>query len=254
MTTLSAVAFRDLMAGDDQEYPVIASDIIYQGAAVGKVVGTGLARPLVGGDTFLGFAIATANNASGAASAINVNTKRRGVIKLAVTGAVITDVGLAVYATDDNTFTFSPVGASFVGFASRFISSGYMMVAFDIDGFIDPNAGFVWETVADNLTLDIQDNGKGLYVTADAKTITLPATAVPTNCRVMNGGAFGTIAVNISPNASDKIQGPNIAGTDNKDLINTKATANRGDFADLTNGDTGGPLVSKLVGTWATEA
>jgi hypothetical protein len=31
-------------------------------------------------------------------------------VQLAVTGAVITDVGQPVYATDDDTFVFSPVG------------------------------------------------------------------------------------------------------------------------------------------------
>ena len=58
----------------------------------------------------------------------------------------------------------------------------------------------------------------------------------------------------LSPNASDKVQGPDIGGTDNKDLINTKATSRRGDYVDLGFGQADGPTVLAIRGTWATEA
>jgi hypothetical protein len=46
--------------------------------------------------------------------------------------------------------------------------------------------------------------------------------------------------------------GPNIAGTDDHDLVNTLATARRGDRITFTNGHADGPVVNQLVGTWAT--
>lgn len=255
MTTLAASKQRAFELGDRNEFPVIAADIIYDGAAVGLVAGTGLARPLTAADQFAGFAESKADNSSGAASAINVRVIESGAVQLSVSGAVITDIGQPVYATDDDTFVFSPVGGVFIGFARRFVSSGVVIVDFDALCYADPWGKYaVREAITGNKTLDIEDNGKLFFVTADAAVITLPAVATPVNCTIVNGGAFGTIAVNISPNASDKVQGPDLPGTDNKDLINTKATARRGDFARLVTGDANGALVAELRGTWATEA
>lgn len=255
MATLAANKPRAYELGERNELPVIASDIIYEGAAVGIVAGTGHARPLVAGDRFGGFAEAKADNSAGAAAAINVRTIECGEIELAVTGAVITDVGLPVYATDDDTFQFSPVGGTFIGFVKRFVSSGVAVISFDADAYRDPwQAYSVREAITVDKTLDIEDNGKLFVVTVDAKIITMPAVATPVNCTIINGGAFGAVAVNVSPAAADKIQGPDLPGTDNKDLINTKATARRGDFVRLITGDANGPIVSELRGTWATEA
>jgi hypothetical protein len=254
MTTLAANKQRPFELGDRNEYPVIAADIIYEGAAVGLVAGTGHARPLAAGDKFGGFAESKADNTSGAAAAINVRVIDQGKVELAVSGAVITDVGQPVYATDDDTFGFSPVGGVFIGLVSRFVSAGIAVVDFDAACFVDPWASYsVREAITVDKTLDIEDNGKLFVVTADAKIITMPAVATPVNCAILNGGAFGTIAVNVSPAAADKIQGPDLPGTDNKDLINTKATARRGDYVRLATGDANGPLATELRGTWATE-
>lgn len=255
MTTLAANKPRAYELGERNHLPVIASHIIYEGCAAGIVAGTGHARRLVAGDKFGGFSVAKADNSAGAAAAINVEVVECGEIELAVSGAVITDVNLPVYATDDDTFVFSPVGATFIGFVKRFVSSGLVVVDFDADSFQDPWREYsVRETISANKTLDIEDNGKLFVVDTDAVIITLPAVATPVNCVIANGGAFGTVAVNISPAAADKVQGPDLPGTDNKDLINTKATARRGDFAQLVTGDANGPIVAKLRGTWATEA
>lgn len=255
MTTLAANTIRPYEVGERNDIPVIASDIIYQGAAVGIVAGTGHARPLAAGDRFGGFAEAKADNSAGAAAAINVRVVESGEIQLAVSGAVITDVGQPVYATDDDTFVFLPTAAVFVGFVKRFVASGVVIVAFDADSYRDPYGNFlVRETLAaSTLTLDIEDNGKVIFCTVTT-VITLPAVATPVNCKIVNMGPFGTVQISVSPNASDKVQGPNLPGTDNKDLINTLATAKRGDYVVLVTGDANGALVSELRGTWATEA
>jgi len=103
------------------------------------------------------------------------------------------------------------------------------------------------------LTLDIEDNGKVIWAVADNSVITLPAVATITDVIIVNGGGNGEYKLSISPQAADKIQGPNITGTDNKDLINTKATAIRYDFVHIAGGDANGPTVQELRGIWATE-
>jgi hypothetical protein len=254
MTTLAANKPRDYELGDRNAFPVIAADIVFEGAAGGLVIGTGHARPLAATDRFAGFAEAKTDNSAGAAGAVNVRVIERGKVQLSVSGAVITDVGLPVYATDDDTFVFNPVGAVFIGFVHSFVSSGVVVVAFDALNYRDPYQDYtIRETISADKTLDIEDNGKIFFVNADAKIITLPAVATPINCKIVNIGAYGTVAVNISPNAVDKIQGPDLPGTDNKDLINTKATAKRGDFVVLTTGDANGAVVAEMRGIWATE-
>jgi len=256
MTTLAANSPRSFELGTRNELPVIAADIIYEGAATGVVAASGHTRPLVAGDRFAGFAEAKADNSAGAAAAINVRLIKSGEIELAVTGAVITDVGQPVYATDDNAFTFNPVGASFVGFVKRFVSSGVVVVGFDAGVYIDPYGDrSVKETLSANKTLDAQDSGKAFFVDTDAVVITLPAIAAGLGgVKIVNIAAFGVAKVSISPDAVDMILGPDMAGVDNKDLINTKATAKRGDYAVLDLGDADGYVVTELVGTWAAEA
>lgn len=256
MTTLAANKVRSFELGNRNHLPVIASDVIYEGAAVGLVAATGHARPLVAGDMFGGFAEYAADNSLGAAAAINVQVIKAGEIQLPVSGAVITDVGQPVYASDDDTFAFTPVGGSFVGFVKRFVSAGVVIVEFDAGVFQDPYANHsVRETISANKTLDAEDTGKAFFVDTDAVTITLPAVATGVfGVKIVNIAPFGTVAVTISPAAADMILGPDITGADDKDLINTKATARRGDFVKLDSGDADGYLCTEFRGTWARQA
>lgn len=256
MTTLAANKPRAYELGNRNTLPVIASDIIYEGAAVGIVAGTGHARPLNAADKFGGFAESKADNSAGAAADINVDVIKSGEIQLSVTGAVITDVGQPVYATDDDTFVFLPTGGVFVGFVKRFVSSGVVVVEFDAGVLKDPYGDrTVRETLSANKTLDAEDSGKCFFVDTDAFTITLPAIAAGLDgAKIVNIGAFGAVAVKIAPNAADMILGPDITGTDNKYVINTKVTAKRGDFVVLGGNDADGYAITEIVGTWAREA
>lgn len=131
MTTLAANKLRDYQMGDKEEYPVIAADIIYQGAAVGEN-GSGYARPLVAADPFLGFAEAKADNSGGAAGAITVNVKKRGNVILPISGLAITaNDHPIVYASDDDTFTLTSSGNTPIGRVSRWVSTGVAVVEFD---------------------------------------------------------------------------------------------------------------------------
>jgi len=256
MTSLGANLPRSYEGGDRNELPVAATTTIYEGCAVGLVLATGLARKLNAGDRFAGFAEAKADNGAGAASAINVRVIEEGKIPLSVTGLTITDLGLPVYATDDNTFTLSPVGGSFVGYVHRFISAGLGVVEFDALCYRDPyHDRSARVTLSADTTLDATYTGKLIWVDTDGKVITLPAVAAGLDgVMIVNGGSYGAVAINIAPNASDSIFGPDITAADNKKLINTKATANRGDFVVIGGNDADGNAVQALRGIWVREA
>jgi len=252
MTTLSSDAPRDYEMGDRNEFPVIAAEIIYEGAAVGLVLATGHARPLTSVDIFVGFAEEKVDNSLGAAAILNVRTHKKGAIKLPVSGAVITDVDAPVYAQDDNTFSFIKTSGVFVGFFRRFVASGYGIVEFNAGILTDPHDGLTAETLSANKTLDALDSGKVFFVDTDAFVITLPAVA-KMGFRIVNATAYGAALITIASNASDNIQATDLTATDDKDLILTKTTANRGDMVDLEYGDATGWKASKLVGTWVKE-
>lgn len=109
-------------------------------------------------------------------------------------------------------------------------------------------------TISVDTTLVLADCGKTHIVDTDAKVITLPATAAGLHYRIVNGGADAAVLVTISPNAADKISGAGLTPADNKDLLNTKATAKKGDFVELLGDGVDGWVVTRMAGTWAREA
>lgn len=132
MATLTANEVRSFQLGELEDYPVIADDIIFEGAAVGENA-SGYSRPLVAGDAFQGFCTEKADNTGGAAGDINVNVKTRGRVQLSVTGAtaVTANDRPPVYAADDNDFTLTSTSNSLIGYVSRWVSSGVCIVEFD---------------------------------------------------------------------------------------------------------------------------
>lgn len=152
MTTLAADQPREYSQGDFHDYPVIATDIIYQGAAVGDN-GSGYARPLQAGDPFRGFADYKADNSTGGAGGIYVRCRTRGRIKLAISSLAITDVGKDVYASDDDTFTLTQGSNTRIGHVVAWIATGYGIVEFDVTrGVIteltDNSTGTASDTIA----------------------------------------------------------------------------------------------------------
>lgn len=132
MTTLAANKQRPFALGDIEDYPVIAADIIHEGAAVGENA-SGYARPLVAADPFLGFAESKADNTAGAAGAVLVRVKTRGRVQLPVAGAtaITANDRPIVYAADDDTFTLTASTNTPIGRVSRWVSSGVAVVEFD---------------------------------------------------------------------------------------------------------------------------
>lgn len=129
MTTLAKDAPRTFLQGDFHDYPVIAADVIFGGAAVGDN-GSGYARPLQAGDPFRGFADYKADNATGAAGDIDVRCRTRGRIQLSISGLAITDVGKDVYASDDDTFTLTQGSNTRIGHVVAWVSTGVGIVEF----------------------------------------------------------------------------------------------------------------------------
>lgn len=121
LTTLAADTPRVYELGGLSYHPVIASDIIYEGAAVGLNT-SGNAQPLVAGNKFAGFAKSKVDNSSGAAGDRKVELITAGEILLTISGAAAGDEGRAVYASDDDTFTYTAAGNTFVGHVKRYDS------------------------------------------------------------------------------------------------------------------------------------
>lgn len=131
MATLTADTPRAYEIGDRDEYPVIAADIIYEGAAVGENA-NGYARPLVAGDVFLGFCEKQVDNSTGAAGAKTVRVKTKGKLEAVISALAITaNDRPAVYMSDDNTFTLTATSNSMIGYVSRWVSTGVGIVEFD---------------------------------------------------------------------------------------------------------------------------
>lgn len=114
--------------------------------------------------------------------------------------------------------------------------------------------GKLWEDVTlagGNKTLDAEDVGKVLNVTVGHATnvITLPATGAAFRSFVIRCGATGQ-RIAVSPNASDKIMGPDIAGVDDTDMIMAAATSTAGDYLAFGYGGTDGWMIDGRLGTF----
>jgi hypothetical protein len=94
--------------------------------------------------------------------------------------------------------------------------------------------GFNLENKTANYTVTAADSGKTLTSSTDGVVFTLPAISIGRVITFVNTAQDGTNTLTISPNANDGIL---YAGslTDNKDLINTKATSKVGDFVVLAS-------------------
>jgi hypothetical protein len=269
MATLAADSPMTKVTGELGSVPIIANDIVYEGAMVGENA-AGYGRPLVAGDRFLGHAISRCDNTvtgpnqkPGAAGDMNITLlKSRYRLVVALAGYV-TDVEQPVYASDDATYTFVGANASgpnsFVGIAKRYVSSTKMEVEFmvgETDEFGN-NPNRVLKT--DDYTTLLADGGKIIYLGTDTKVITLcigTTTLGAYELTIVNCAGDGLALIEVDPNAADLINGgcglgP---GADGKKFSNTKATARRGDFLQLTFNSSTGWNVKNRRGIWAIES
>ena len=125
---------RDLDHYIDQElrtFAVAASSHIYKGAMVG-LDSNGYARPLVAGDPFVGIAYEESDNSAGANGDTSVRLYTLGDFGHALAGASQTQVGDAVYASADDTLTFTSTSNSYVGVAIDVPASGNIILRLDV--------------------------------------------------------------------------------------------------------------------------
>lgn len=111
----------------------------------------------------------------------------------------------------------------------------------------------IHELKSDNYSVDIEDAGKVIHIDTDAKEITLLGTVAGFEVIIVNDAADGGLLLTIDPAAADKIMGPDIAGTDNKDQDLTKVTSIRGDFMHLV-ATPDGWLIRASRGIWVEES
>ena len=98
--------------------------------------------------------------------------------------------------------------------------------------------------------------GKFVTISADAKTLTLPAVVVGASFIIVNTASDGSSLLTISPNSSDKflVDIAGAAGTNDKDIILAKATQSKYDYVHLVGLSADGWLIQDIRGTWVDQA
>ena len=116
-------------------------------------------------------------------------------------------------------------------------------------------------TISVTGSVEANQAGGEFNIATDAKVITLPkidANNVGMEFKFRNTGADGNNIITISPNAADAIHGTvgsvSSGGVANKDWINTKATANKGDWCSLVAIEAGSWYLTGGDGVWASES
>jgi len=120
-------------------------------------------------------------------------------------------------------------------------------------------------TLTDTVSVYANQAGAEFNIATDAKVITLPLIStdnVGMELTFRNTGADGYNTITLSPNAADAIVGTiaNAAadsvasGVVNKDIVNTKASANLGDFIKLIALAPTKWVIAAGVGIWASES
>jgi len=109
---------------------VAAAKHIYKGSMVG-IDSAGYARPLVAGDPFAGLAYEEMDNSAGANGALSVRVYTLGDFGLSLSGAVVAHIGRPVFASADDTLTFTGAGNSYVGVAQDVPASGAIILRID---------------------------------------------------------------------------------------------------------------------------
>ena len=121
-------------------------------------------------------------------------------------------------------------------------------------------SGLTATTITTNTTAAVNTHSvqKGAYINCatDAVTVTLPAVVIGASFIIVNSAADGGALLTVSPNGSDKflVDIAGAAGTDDKDIVNTKATQRQYDFVHLIGVHADGWLIHNIRGTWVDQS
>ena len=127
---MALTASREVDHYVDQQLRTVkvkGSTTVYKGAFVGLDSG-GFARGLNAADPFVGIAFEEADNSAGADGAKTLRVYTLGDFDHALSGAAQANVGDAVYASDDETLTFTATSNSYVGVCVDVPSSGNIIL------------------------------------------------------------------------------------------------------------------------------
>lgn len=130
---MALTANREVDHFVDQEirrYPVSANSRIFKGGLVGLNT-TKYARALVAGDKCIGLAFDAADNTGGTNGERYIRVYTQGDFLLLLAGAARTDIGKALYGSDDGTLTFTATGNSLIGVCVDVPSTGQVILRID---------------------------------------------------------------------------------------------------------------------------
>jgi hypothetical protein len=133
MAVLTKNIDRKEKEGNLVESPVVAADIIYQGALV-KHNAAGFIAPCAAeiGAVFAGVAYEKVDNSAGAAGDKSVRVEKNGSFLMTMVGLTQADVGSAVYATDDDLVSLvQAANQQLVGYIVQFVSATQARVRID---------------------------------------------------------------------------------------------------------------------------
>ncbi len=117
----------------DQElrtFQIAAAKHIYKGALVG-LTATGYAQPLTASDKCIGIAYEEGDNTSGADGALSLRVFTIGDFGFTLAGATLADVSRPVFASADDTLTFTAASNAYVGIAQDVVSTGEIILRLD---------------------------------------------------------------------------------------------------------------------------
>jgi len=253
MAALSAdkVVNMKVLEGTEHDYPM-GVDIIYKGGLV-AIDADGYACPAADtmGLRVVGIADEKVDNSAGSAGDKDVRVRQGCLAKLVATSITQAMLGQIMYVADDQTFDAASTNLVPAGILVDYVSatSGWILVSPLVHHQSDQRRPFHTDTA--NATLTVEESG-GVFASArDGMGWTLPGTQMGVIYTFVNVGADAAAKVSVSPAAADAIM--YITSTDDKDVINTKASAIEGDMITLMGDGGQGWIVLAVKGTWAKE-
>jgi hypothetical protein len=118
-----------------QSYPLYRALKPYEGSMVFRKSDGYACLTSAAANPFLGHAWAAADNSAGGDGDVEVYVRSgRYRAKVSISALAITDVGKAVYASDDGTLTLTATAHSYVGRVTKWISTGVGIVEFQSSG------------------------------------------------------------------------------------------------------------------------
>ena len=119
-----------------------------------------------------------------------------------------------------------------------------------------PNFSNAVTVAASTLTLAYATHMSRPVIQTQTCVFTVPAVAaLQGEFWIVNGADNGTL-MTISPDSGDRFvwDVAGASGTNNKDIVNTAATAKKGDYVKFRYGSADGWIITEMGGTWVDES